>query len=511
MSDIVYCAACGQRMEPEGRFCSACGAAAAEPAAPAAPTNAGPTAPQAEPVAASTTVAATAPPPPPPPPPAPAADAQSAARPLGGDASDFAGMLVRFVRSPGVLTASLAAAIGAGVTFVFGLLVAIVFTVNGSVIGSALGFDEDGSPAGIVTRAFRQTAATLLVPFDLPGASVSARPVPSLFLLVPLAAIAVAMAQQGRRLRHLPARERLAWGALTGVPFALLMLIPLLMSGDLAPSFGWTLLASLGWAALAGTAGAWWAIRRDAPETLHGLVPSRATEAGRVVRTALAPLAVVLVATTLIGTGVWIVQTLRGVEGLREQRSTIAATIENALYAPAHGIHFAELGALTAFRMPVPVAGELALPVTKVAELADVSDLEDLTEETPGTYRLFDYHRPLPAWAFLLIAALLLAIPGLLAVYAGFALARSRGARTLPHGAAWGVLVGPAWALTMVVLSTLLASNPFYYGELFGQADGGSVFVMFLLGGGALGALGGVLGTAGAIGGSGSPQEATDA
>lgn len=504
MSTIVNCPACGGPVAPEARFCAACGSELASAPAPAATAAA---AGAVSPAEESATVTAGPPPPAPKPAAVPPLGPQAAARldQLGPGASDFAGMLLRFLRSPGVVAASTAAAIGAAATFLFGLLVAIVFPVERSIVGGSLAWNDSGGHVGILTRAFRQAAATLLVPFSASGVD-GLRPAPSSFLLVPLVALAFAAARQGRRLRHLPARQRLRWGAMTAVPFALLMLIPLLMSGNLAPSFGWTLVASLGWAGAAGCAGAWWAIRRDAPETLHELVPARGVATLASARTALAPLALVLVVTTILGTGMWVLQTVRGVDGLKADRSLPTALVEDVLYAGAHGIHYAELGSGTAFRLPEGEGGSvlgLAVPVTKTAKLYG--------RGTRRTYRLFDYHRALPAWAFLLLAAVLVAIPALMALYAGFALARARTAATPAAGAAWGAAVGPAWALAMAVLSTLFAGNDWFVGGLFGAPEGGSVFVTFLLGGAALGALGGLLGTQGAYAAAsrGAEQEAT--
>jgi hypothetical protein len=81
----------------------------------------------------------------------------------------------------------------------------------------------------------------------------------------------------------------------------------------------------------------------------------------------------------------------------------------------------------------------------------------------------------------------LMALLGLGAIYAGFAAARATGAQTLALSAAWGALTGPTWAIGMAIL-TALAGGLFH-----GDADGGSVFGVFLLGGAALGAVGGAL------------------
>jgi hypothetical protein len=61
------------------------------------------------------------------------------------------------------------------------------------------------------------------------------------------------------------------------------------------------------------------------------------------------------------------------------------------------------------------------------------------------------------------------------------------GAATPALGAAWGAITGPAWAIAMSILISLAG------GLFHGDADGGSVFGLFLLLGAVLGAGGGVL------------------
>ncbi len=101
---------------------------------------------------------------------------------------------------------------------------------------------------------------------------------------------------------------------------------------------------------------------------------------------------------------------------------------------------------------------------------------------------------------------MLIALPLLLALYAGFIAAGAAGATRPPsRSAAWGALVGPAWAILMVILDALATKSleqevlgRSQVLNLFGSADGGSTFLSFLLIGAVLGALGGLLaGTAG--------------
>ena len=93
----------------------------------------------------------------------------------------------------------------------------------------------------------------------------------------------------------------------------------------------------------------------------------------------------------------------------------------------------------------------------------------------------------MPAYVFLPALVLLIGLLVLAALYAGFAAARAVGAATPPLGAAWGAVTGPAWAIAMSILTSLAG------GLFHGDADGGSVFGLFLLLGAVLGAGGGVL------------------
>ena len=79
----------------------------------------------------------------------------------------------------------------------------------------------------------------------------------------------------------------------------------------------------------------------------------------------------------------------------------------------------------------------------------------------------------------------------LAALYAGFGAARAVKAGSLATAAGWGAITGPVWAVTMVAL-VVLAGGLFH-----GDADDASVFGVFLLGGGLLGAAGGALAVSG--------------
>jgi hypothetical protein len=108
-----------------------------------------------------------------------------------------------------------------------------------------------------------------------------------------------------------------------------------------------------------------------------------------------------------------------------------------------------------------------------------------------GGFRAFDYDAALPGYVLLPALVLLMGLLALAALYAGFGAARTVKAGSLASGAGWGAITGPVWALTMVAL-VILAGGLFH-----GDADDASVFGVFLLGGGLLGAAGGALAVSG--------------
>jgi hypothetical protein len=469
--------------------------APAPPAPPAAP----PVPPARRPPVGPT-------PTPPPPPP-------SLGEQLGPGAGELASRIAAQLRAPGVLMAGLGALVAALV--VVGAGIGLAAATNPQSI-----FDLHGRGESLITEGFRQAAATTLAGLHLKvfGTAADLRVTPAIFALVPLLATMLAVRALVPRTRGMSRRARLMWGAGAGLPFGLLMLIVGVVSGtadhsavspaaivgnvaesDLGVSLGATFLLATMWGAIGGFLGAWMGVRREgrpapATEERSGLHVAR-----RITGAALRPLAITLLVMALVGSGVWVAQSLRGVGkrdavSVRAKRSAVHATVENALYAAEHAVHFEALGTISSFHRPgLYLSLGMPLPVTKVKKVSrfDVGSLDTdsyaAAVRPPGTYNLFDYRRGVPAWTFVLILGLIL-IPAVLALYAGFAVARAARAATPMAGAAFGLLVGPIWGLTMVVLNALVTH------ELFGRAGGDSLFVVHLLGGAVLGGIGGLLG-----------------
>jgi hypothetical protein len=189
-----------------------------------------------------------------------------------------------------------------------------------------------------------------------------------------------------------------------------------------------------------------------------------------------------LIACSAIGLVGWVVQVGADVDNVRAGRSTATALVEEALFAGEHGVHLAALGAGARFTADAPGALGLPFPVDQAADVPG----------RDGGFRIFSYSDAMPAYVLLPAIVALMALLILAMLYAGFAAARAVAASTPINGAAWGAMTGPAWAIAMSILISLAG------GLFHGDADGGSVFGVFLVFGALLGAGGGALAVSGA-------------
>jgi hypothetical protein len=311
---------------------------------------------------------------------------------------------------------------------------------------------------------------------------------PAVFVVFPVGACAVAAATQARRTLGLDPLVRLLSGAGAGLVFGLLMLVPALGTGGLGGGsstlepdvFGAVLLGAL-FGAAGGLLGTYYVMRTALqPGFLARLAPAPVRQAEGVVKAALIPLALLFVLMTLVGTATWTVETLAK-PNLREGRSTPVAAIDAALYGVEHGVHWMELSSLAQFRLTGDrLVGAIAVPVP-------VKDPRKIKYDNSGGYRLFSFANAMPTYAFVPLLLFMLASVLLLALGAGFSVAQAQQPNTPLTAAAWGCLVGPIWALTIAIVNALVAKS------IFGRADGGSVFGVFLLGGLVVGALGGLI------------------
>lgn len=409
---------------------------------------------------------------------------------------------------PGVIVAAGAAAITALVMLLIGLLLAVALP-KASIVSVEI---IDGST---IKAAFRGAASATLATFDVTGVSYVIRIMPALFtllLLIVCAGSVRALSAFVPGVREMVAKQRLLWGIATGVPLAILMLVFGLVSKE-SPSDGVTLavstaslvLLSLLWGALGGFAGALWALHGEGRLGEIQLSPSAARALG-VLRGALVPLAALLAVCAVVGTSVWVIQVARDAGNMKAIAASYAGTddpastggliVDTILFSPDNGIHFAELGAGAQFHTPIFDALGLPAPVTKAREVYDADDAREFLQSgdadtlTPeGSFRIFNYSGALPAALF--IASFLLSLLVLAAaLWAGYRVARAAAAvsgGSLGRSLAFGALVGPIWAVTMIALNALIQK------DITGKAVGLSVGLNFLVIGVLLGALGGLI------------------
>ena len=337
-----------------------------------------------------------------------------------------------------------------------------------------------GADAGYVEEAFRQMVQLVLAGFEndalFDAFRNTSRVAPGLFALVPtLTALYLARAQL-TRLREQSLGLRLGVAAGGAFLFALLMIIPALLTGNLGADVGQTFGYALFW----GLVGALTGTLLAAPPAGAGdRVPAKGRVVADAALTALKPLGLALLVTTALGTAVWLVNVATDSD-TRGSRSLPIALVDTALYAVDHGVHTFELGTLAAFERRSLEPAVLALPLP-------AEEPEEIIGTSSETFRLFAYRDGASAIVFLLMLVVLIGITVSAALFAGFTVARERAAATPVLGAAWGALVGPVWAIVLAIVNALLQDT------LFGHAQGESVFGIVLVLGALIGALGGFL------------------
>ncbi|MEX2107432.1 MAG: zinc ribbon domain-containing protein [Solirubrobacterales bacterium] len=546
MADKAFCGSCGAEILSTAKFCAHCGAGQAdfiEEEAPTQveqptqtseqPTEVEPPAPSEQPTRISdqpTQVSPTiqpeppappappppppaaAPPPPPPPPPPPAAapppppggqpiGARESAERVAPGAGDLAEQLVQQLNTPGVALAGISALVGLAASLAVGLVLSII-TPNASF----LSLGGSGLLKETLAQAVSFSQANLNGSFE---GRETFRHVPVLFVLIPILGVALGAAITASRTVKMPVRDRLLWAAASGVPFAVAMLVLSLSVGEIEIdqipieadfSNGSVFLLSLIWGSLGGVIGMAYALRQEGT-AIPSLLPAGPARAVAATWTALRPLILALIAVGAIGTAIWAVQMVRE-DNYREfpERSTTVAVGEQLAYAGDHAVNILALGAGATERLHL-VTGYPVIPISAESIFPDlVDDDVDDSEETP-TYNVFDFSGTMSPALFIPMLIVLIAIPALLALYAGFAVAQRVGERRPGFAAAWGAIVGPSWAIAMVLLTALARK------DIVGDPTGDSTFVAFLFGGALLGALGGFLGAQSASGQEAPPPQ----
>ncbi|MCP9488938.1 MAG: zinc ribbon domain-containing protein [Solirubrobacteraceae bacterium MAG38_C4-C5] len=490
MTEQLYCADCGSPMPADAQFCPACGSRqeplelAGEPPPPAEqqPPPAEQQPPAEQPAAASRA-------------------AQGAGRrveQVQPGAGELAAQIGRRLSTPGVILATICAAAALVACLVVGFVTAVA-TPDDSVIGAI------SAGEGLLTETLRLAVGTTMARVDVGGAgnplgeaaSLSpAKILPVLFLLVPLGAVAAAAYLEAARTAGMGRWARLLWPAASGIPLALVMLILALVAGgevrgeEADFTIGSVLFYALLWGALGGVGGSFLALRRSTPEALHGLAPASARRWLPAVALPLRSLALLVAVMAVIGLVAVEVQVIKGEEAARADRSLPVAVIETVTFAGEWGVGYTGLGVLSEYNL----AGGLTLLPPSDGELPDYAaqvggDDPGLAALTDARGRIFDYSAALPPYVFVPGLVLLIALPLVLALYAGFVTARAMGAPTQLVAAGWGAVVGIVWALALTIVRSL--------GDIQ-LVEGASLFASTLLIGTLAGAVGGLLSGEGA-------------
>lgn len=433
------------------------------------------------------------------PPPPPATERLSELTP---GATELAEAVARQVRTPVVLLPLASGVIGAAVMIVAGVVLQAILPHSS---GASL---YGNTNISLATAGLDEACGFTLANFALTGHSATiGPPAPMLFLVFPLVGCGIPAFLLARRDTSLSSWALTLSGFATGLPFALLMLIPALAAGKTSftiaqltslqfePAVGAVFGLSLLWGALAGGVGAGLGARRRGLAPSGRRLPAWAAPAGNSAWASLRALLVALVAMVVIGTVATEIQVLRNAGHLTSfsGESKATETLDTVLGIANTGVNYTDLSGAVAFHNPPRNnPSDLVLPVARPGAVTGSSDDAPRTPAPSGTYRIFDYRDALPIWAFIMLLALMV-IPVVLALYGGFLLARSARTRTPGLGAALGAVQGLIWGTAMVLLS--IPQRPHLGDLVLGGPAGDSVFVLFLLGGAVLGALGGFLAT----------------
>jgi len=477
LNEARWCPQCGAAVGANARFCGSCGAStdpvddiqikgkSTEPQAPPSVPKAAPGAPPS-PFATTESLSTQA-----------RAAAQSAQARIE-DRSPEAAELLAHVKSPGLQAASIAAGLTALAIVAFGLVLTALPLGESSLLWGAEG--------GFVERTFWHAVGTLGAASKLADGTTAVQAMPLLTVLGVVAAMAYFTLLQVDRTRGMPPLTALVWSIAAAVPFSILMLLCGVAArvgteiGELKPDLTSLFFLALLWGAVGALIGRVIAARRD--PTLDAFSPGIAAYA-RIARAVLTPFVIALACAAALGVAATTVAAVNDVPVFtaldEDERSKPFAVLENGAYLVEHGTHMLSLGTLSRFR------GASELPAAPFP----VNDNEELTDAK--SFGLFDYRKVLPGLLFALGVVVVLAIPALLALFAGFSLARRVGLVRPGAAALWGLAVGPIWALALTLLALLSNKTSDY--ALWGWADIGSTFGFTLLTCATLGAIGAVL------------------
>lgn len=427
---------------------------------------------------------------------------------------EFVDAVKGYAALPGVRAALTAAGIGVLITLVAGLILAIIVPQSSflSLQGEAL-----EGPSLFEKILVYSTGLTLSGLGTTGGAGgFSWQQLPLVFLLIPLMGVGFGVVREfPKQLTNESQKGLLLWGLLTGAASAVFMAVIVLLGAgweadgfEYAVPLGKTFIYALLWGCLGGVGGVALLLRRrGVPLDLP--LPGRSRDLLPLAVPPIRTFGIALLVFSLIGTGIWTVQSVRDAADARGDRSMAAAVFDSVAYTADLGVRNLGLGSNSTIQIgnasppyqpgfssgtspavgPVPIyrggltEGATDGPRDRLRELIADAEVNDINQ---SEVKIFDYSEVLGV-AFLPFLIVFIGLTALLAVYSGFLVARVGPPRPQGETILRGALVGPVWSILIVLV------NAFSETVAFGQLSSESAFISLLIGGALLGALGGFL------------------
>lgn len=548
MTETRTCPSCGEEIDSELKFCNSCGAEVLVEDSSRHVIDIEPEQVQAKPHQAGTTSA-----------PKSQASADDGLkgriRQVQEDPTnqEFVEAIKGYATLPGVKAALIAAGYGLLAALLAGLALALLTPESSFFSLTTLDEGSTDDPS-ILTRLLLYATGLSLAGTELTTAQitdpVSWRSTPILFVLIPILGVGYGVIREfPKTLTQESQKGLFLWGLISGLAFAagmgLLVLIGADWSSDgeeYAAPLGKTFLYSLIWGALAGVGGvAYLLISRGVSIDLP--LRGRAREFLPLVVPPVKIFTVAFIIFSLIGTGIWSLQSVRDAADARGDRSLAASVFDSVIYTGDLGIRniglasnskilvgtgafdsttasqefqsseeygnffeeagdtnaaFGDIiraGLLTLQPAPTPIpVYRGGLPADEASYEADRDRLPELIGESEESgferpeVTIFSYQDVLGA-AFIPLVIVFIGILALLAIYAGFLTARRQVTRSTGEAVMLGALVGPVWAILIILLNALTENLN------FGELSSESAFISLLIGGAILGGLGGLLTT----------------
>ena len=322
------------------------------------------------------------------------------------------------------------------ITVAFGFLMAVAAPDRSLIgMGDALGKD------GIVREGLRYGVGLVQARTNGPGATIG----PLLLMLIPFGMCLIAGSMiAGRADPNTRPISRVALAAWIALPFtAIMVAASIFAKPEGAEEDLFTLhsvvLLTLACGVSGAVIGGLWVIGDD-----FGYYGEKLVKVGQAL---LKPLVILLVIMGIGGLAAYEVQAVRDQGIAIGDREKVTALAENVFFSGDYAVNFAGLGMLAeqsaeGLNTPLPLDGAGAAQLGAAAG-------ED------NAIRIFDYGDAMPGYTYVPMLFLMLALPAIFALYAGFAAARAYVAPNPGAGMSIGALTGITWAVALTAVAAI--------------------------------------------------------